>query len=170
MDRQHSGLGGALAGGLRLSSDEARLREQTKEAERATYRRQYWQKYAKKVRRVFGTLTLQEHAEAKARAEAAERTVWVQIWAEACAYRNGDFLATPEIEAQQQQLINELRRIGNNLNQLARLGHIEARKSGGVMAPENDRIGCETLKLLTAMEVAVARFSSTPIRKSGDDR
>lgn len=169
MDRQHGGLGLPRQGVLRLSSEEAAQREKAQEAERAAYRRSYWQKYAKRVKRVFGVLTLEEHADAKARAEEHGRSIWAQIWAESLAYRRGQVLPTPEIEDHQRQLIAELRRIGNNINQLAKLGHLKARRGGGIEARPGDQVGEEILRQMAALESAVARFSAIPFkRRSGD--
>jgi len=145
-----NGIGGALTGGLRLSSNAEFEQAKAKEAERTEYRRGYWQEYAKKVKRVFGTLTPEDHAEAKERAEANGRSIWGQIWAEACAYRAEQVLPTP--------LIAELRRIGNNINQLAKLGHIEARKHGSIAPRNDDHIGQETLRQFSRLESVVARF------------
>ncbi|PCH72290.1 MAG: hypothetical protein COC12_06395 [Rhodobacteraceae bacterium] len=158
MQEKMGDIGRALVQGLHLSSPEMREREKAKEADRAAYRRQYWQGYAKRVKRVFGSLTPEEYRATKDRAEEAGRSVWGQIWAEACAYRAGTVLATEEIADQQRQLIAELRRIGNNLNQLARLGHIRARKQGAQAAPDQDQIGTEALQQFEALEAVVAKF------------
>ncbi len=153
-----SGIGKVLSGALRLSSDEQFERDQAKEADRAQYRRNYWQDYSKRVKRVFGTLKACEYAAAKERADDNGRSVWGQIWAEACAYRAGTVLPTPVIAEQQRHLIAELRRIGNNINQLAKLGHIEARKHGSLAPRDDDRIGQETLRQFSRLESIVARF------------
>ncbi len=78
-----TGLGKVLAHSLHLSSDQTQQREKLAEADRAAYRRKYWQGYAKKVKRIFGTVQPAEFAAAKQRAEDAGRSVWGQIWAEA---------------------------------------------------------------------------------------
>lgn len=165
MKRTHSGIGRLFGrnSGLQLSSDEALAAEKEREAERTEYRRKYWQEYSKKVRRVFGVLSQQDHAEAKARADEHGRSVWAQIWAEAEAYRSGRRDPSPEVAANQEQLISELRRVGNNLNQLAKLGHIEAKRGGGIAAKSN--IGTEALRLIERLETAVDRYSRT-----GNDR
>lgn len=93
-------------------------------------RRVYWQKYKKEHERVFGTLTNAQYAHIKAIAGANDRPVWTQIWAESCAYRRAEFLPTPEIMARQDRMIAELRRIGNNLNQLAKQGHVQRLAAG----------------------------------------
>ncbi len=64
-------------------------------------------------------------------ADAHDRPVWTQIWMESCAYRRAEFLPTPEIMARQDRIIAELRRIGNNLNQLAKQGHTQRLATGG---------------------------------------
>ena len=165
MDRRHGGLGGRGHGGLSLSSDEALAREKAREAERAAYRRRYWQTYARRTKRVFGVLSPEDHADVQARAEKHDRSVWGQIWAESVAYRRGQVLPTPEIEAHQRRLIAELRRIGNNLNQLAKLGHIQAMRGGGVAAPDGDRLGTEALRQMGALEDAVALFAAIPFKQ-----
>lgn len=115
---------------LQLTPDSERQIEQDRAARETAYRRRYWQRYKETHVRVFGTLTKAEHARIKAVADANDRPVWTQIWAESKAYRNAEFLASPEIMARQDRMIAELRRIGNNLNQLARLGHQRKLGSG----------------------------------------
>ncbi len=102
------------------------------------YNRAYWQDYAKRHKRVFGTLTLQEYAEVKQTADDSDRTVWQQIWAESRAYRRGTVVPTPKLARGQQDLLMEMRRIGNNLNQLARLGHIQAQTHGDSLTAQGD--------------------------------
>ncbi len=77
--------------------------------------------------------------------------------AEAKAYQNGQIQANGEIAEQQRALIGELRRIGNNLNQLARLGHIQSRKHGHLNQKGN-RVGDEAMGQLSRLEAAVAKF------------
>ena len=132
MTSQSSGIGQALSQSLHLSSDETLERERAEEAGRAAYRRKYWQGYTKKIKRIFGTVAHADYQAVKSRADEAGRSVWGQVWAEAQAYHQGRNLASGEVADQQRQLIAELRRIGNNLNQLARLGHIQNRKHGGI--------------------------------------
>ncbi len=54
-------------------------------------------------------------------------------------------------------LIAELRRIGNNLNQLARLGHIQNRKHGGTK-PSDNAITAEAMQQLAKLEAVVTKF------------
>lgn len=157
MTSRPNGIGRALSQSLHLSSDEAHEREKAEETERAAYRRTYWQGYAKKVKRVFGTVTPKEYEAVQRRADEAGRSVWGQIWAEAQAYRNGQDLANGEIAHQQRELIIEMRRIGNNLNQLARLGHIQNRKHGAINQP-NEKIAVEAMQQLANLEAAVTKF------------
>ena len=110
------------------------------------------------MKRIFGTVTPEEYAAVKERAEEACRSVWGQVWAEAQAYRNGQILASGEVAEQQRQLIAELRRIGNNLNQLAKLGHIQARKDGDFSVITGGSHAVETLRHIKRLEAAVARF------------
>ncbi|SNZ20092.1 mobilisation protein (MobC) [Cohaesibacter gelatinilyticus] len=148
-----------MSQGLRLSSDAAHQKELAKEANRTRYRRDYWQKWNKRKKRVFGTITNAEFADLQARAEISGRSVWGQVWAEACAYRRSERVLTLDEMEQQRLLVSELRRIGNNVNQLARLGHIEARKHGGLQAPSGDRIGAEALRQFTRLEKLITRFA-----------
>jgi len=157
MTSQSSGVGRVLSQSLHLSSDTTHEREKAEEAERTAYRRQYWQGYAKKIKRIFGTVTPAEYEEVKSRADEAERSVWGQVWAEAQAYHHGRKLASGEIADQQRQLIGELRRIGNNLNQLARLGHIQNRKLGGIN-PSDDAIATDAMQQLAKLEEVVNKF------------
>jgi len=157
MTLKHDGIGQALTNSLRLASEETFEREKAEEAGRASYRRTYWQGYAKKVKRIFGTVTPCEYDAIKRSADDADRSVWGQIWAEAQAYRAERTLATGEIAEQQRALVSELRRIGNNLNQLARLGHIRNRKHGDLGQDAND-LGDEAMKQLALLEEVVTRF------------
>ncbi len=50
-----------------------------------------------------------------------------------------------------------MRRIGNNLNQLARLGHIQNRKHGGIKSSD-DAIAAEAMQQLAKLEAAVSKF------------
>lgn len=157
MQKNKSGIGHTLAQGLRLSSDGTFEREKAVEADRSSYRRKYWQGYAKRVKRIFGTVTCEEYGEVQERADEAGRSVWGQVWAEARAYRDGRKLATGEIADQQRELIIELRRIGNNLNQLARLGHIKDSKTW-VLHKSDRSLGAEAMRQLAQLEEVVTKF------------
>lgn len=170
MTSHTSGIGNALARNLHLSSDQTHEREKLVEADRAAYRRKYWQGYAKKVKRVFGTVELEEFQAAKQRADEASRSIWGQIWAESKAYRNGQILASCEMAEQQRALIVELRRIGNNINQLARLGHIHNRKHGQLNQADST-VGGEAMRQLSKLEAAFAKFDDgVTIHVSTTDR
>ena len=121
------------------------------------YRRDYWQRYKDTHKRVFGTLTKAQHAQIKAVADANDRPVWTQIWAESCAYRNAEFLPSTEIMARQDRLIAELRRIGNNLNQLAARGHVQN-------LPDGTRA---LASQMLALEQQIQDFTRQPWVKSG---
>jgi hypothetical protein len=151
------GIGQPLSQSLRLSSDATHEREKAEEAERAAYRRRYWQGYVKKVKRIFGTVTPEDFEAVQQRAEDAGRSVWGQVWAESQAYLAGQTLATGEIADRQRELVTELRRIGNNLNQLARLGHIQSRKHGGLKKPD-DALTTEAMQQLARLEAVVTKF------------
>ncbi len=168
MTSRLTGIGQSLSQSLHLSSEATHEREKAEEADRAAYRRTYWQGYAKKVKRIFGTVTPAEYEAVRQRADEAGRSVWGQVWAEAQAFHHGRSLATGEVADQQRQLINELRRIGNNLNQLARLGHIQNRKHGGIKAPD-DAITTEAMQQLAKLEAVVTKFDDgVTIRVSQD--
>lgn len=158
MQKNKSGIGNALAQGLRLSSNAAFEQDKAVEADRSTYRRKYWQGYTKRVKRIFGTVSREEYVAVQERANEAGRSVWRQVWAESVAYRSQTVLANCEIADQQRELVAEMRRIGNNINQLARLGHIQARKHGGLSSVNSDAIGTETIRQLEKLEAKVARF------------
>lgn len=130
MSNPNSNVGQTLVGALRLSSDEAHERDKQAEDKRADYRRQYWQKYRKSITRVYGTLPPAEYEALKARAEKNERAVWQQLVAEARAYRSGGIVPTLEHTELLRQAIGELNHIGNNINQLTRLGHLQSQKRG----------------------------------------
>ena len=157
MTAKNNGIGRVLGQSLRLSSDETHEREKAEEAERADYRRTYWQGYAKKVKRIFGTVTPAEYEAVKQRADEAGRSVWGQVWAEAQAYRQGVVLASGKVAEQQRELVIELRRVGNNLNQLARLGHIDQRKQGDLARP-NANITSQAHAQLAKLEAVVTKF------------
>ena len=157
MTSQSSGIGRVLSQNLHLSSDATHAREKAEEVERAAYRRTYWQGYTKKIKRIFGTVTPTEYEAVKLRADDAGRSVWGQVWAEAQAYHRGMALASGEVAEQQRQLISELRCIGNNLNQLARLGHVQSRKHSG-LNPSPDNITSQTMAELAELEAVVAKF------------
>ncbi|MCV2891282.1 type IV secretory system conjugative DNA transfer family protein [Ruegeria aquimaris] len=112
MTTKPTGIGQTLSQSLRLSSDAMHEREKAEEAERAAYRRQYWQGYVKKVKRIFGTVTPEDFEAVQLRAEDAGRSIWGQVWAESQAYLAGQTLATGEIADRQRELVAELRRMG----------------------------------------------------------
>ena len=120
------------------------------------YNRTYWQDYAKRHKRVFGTLSLAEYDEVKQISDQNNRTVWQQIWAESQAYRPGTSVPSKSLEDSQQALLIEMRRIGNNLNQLARLGHIQAHTDDGeLMAQGDDEIGVAALRWCQDLELSL---------------
>lgn len=143
---------------LHVSSEEELRQSIEDERQKAQYRRTYWQGYANRVKRIFGTVTRAEYEAAKQRADDAGRSVWGQVWAEATAYREERILATGEIADQQRELIGELRRIGNNINQLARLGHVQERKHGGLGGANSNPIAVEAMRQLERLEAKITLF------------
>jgi len=84
------------------------------------YRRDYWDRFKQTRKRVYGTLTTEQYAEVERRADEAGRAVWTQIHAEAEAYARGEYLPPKNVEEQFSELIAQLRRVGNNVNQIAK--------------------------------------------------
>ena len=122
------------------------------------YNRAYWQDYAKRHKRVFGNLSLAEYSQIKTIADQNHRTVWQQIWAESQAYRADKQVPTRALEDGQQALLIEMRRIGSNLNQLAKLGHIHAHERDEkalliqLAAQDDDYIGMSALRWCQSLE------------------
>ncbi len=84
------------------------------------YNRQYWQRYKQRRRRVYGTLTPKQYQTLESRAKVAGRGVFQQLWQESQAYQQQRYLPSTTVERLHQELINQLRRIGNNVNQIAK--------------------------------------------------
>ena len=142
-DKQNSPLLHDLKQGSSASSEYAKQR---------AYARDYWQSYTKRVRRVFGTLSPAEYNTIRQIAEVNDRTVWQQIWLESQAYRSGNTVPSTIVENQQQALLIELRRIGNNINQLAQMGHIQVHQDGHFTARGDDKIGVAILSWCRELE------------------
>lgn len=137
---------------LQLTPDSEAAIERDRLERETRYRRAYWQKYKESHVRVFGTLTKAQHAQIKAVADANDRPVWTQIWAESCAYRKVEFLPTAEIMARQDRMIAEMRRIGNNLNQLAAQGHVQHLPQGAQ----------DVVTQMRALEQSILDFTRQP--------
>lgn len=171
MNNSKDGFGARLLNGfnssrqpqrLVISSDATHEQNVRDEEKRTQYRRQYWQRYSKRIKRVFGSLTPNEYEAVSERAEAHGKKVFEQIWAESLAYCDGRILPTVELAEQQHILIQELRKIGNNINQLARLGHVQAKRGEGLVVVDvDDNIGVETLRQFRRLEHAITKFSDT---------
>ena len=99
----------------RIDERTLRRKAQMKEA-----RKRYQDRVRKTHKRVYGTLTNDEYAQFQQRAEEARRAVWTQIQKEAEAYARGEYLPPQQAENRIAELVLQLRRIGNNLNQIAR--------------------------------------------------
>lgn len=139
---------------LELSPPDEAQRAEAKEAKAAAYRRQYWQQYKQDHKRVYGTLSVTEYKAMKAIADQNDRAVWEQIWAESKAYRRQEYLPTMQLSREIERLYVELRRIGNNLNQIAALGHTY---KGSIDL-------AEVSKFLKSLEASIAAFVSRPWR------
>ncbi|MEL6667055.1 MAG: hypothetical protein AAFQ24_13075 [Pseudomonadota bacterium] len=145
---------------LFASPPEKQADERRKSDKLTRYRRNYWQNYKDKIRRVFGTLSVTEYEFWQARAADSERTVWAEIYSAACAYIRGEAISPPEVRRAQEELRVELRRIGNNLNQAVKFGHIRARRDGHLVAPHSDEVGQAVLKAMTELEQRLIRFET----------
>ena len=141
--------------GFKLEIRPATQEEKEADAKLTAYRRQYWQRYKGQVKRVFGTLDPADYAALKVRAEQTGRSIWAQLWAESQAYRKGATVPTMEIEERQRLLLIELRRIGNNVNQLAKLNHLKAKQSEATVPTSEDIAAA-----FEQLEQAVAKMSS----------
>ena len=159
MKNQTNGLGTRREQRLILPSDAAHKAGAEKYEKTASYQKLYQRKWLARNTRVNGSLSNEKFAELEARAKAADRKPFWQLWAESQAYLKGQRLLSLEEAENQRLIISELRRIGNNINQLARLGHLEARKHGGLRATQGDRIGAETLRQFTRLERLVTKFA-----------
>ena len=94
-----------------------------REQERREYQQHYWQQYRRSHRRVYGRLSSEEYAAIDARAKEAGRSAWQQIKAESESYASGKHVPPQEVEERLTELIVHFRRIGNNLNQMAKEMH-----------------------------------------------
>lgn len=159
MKEQDNGVRKSQSQRLILPSEEAYRAELAKVEKDSQYQKSYWPKWIKRNKRVNGSLPNKEYYELEARAEASGRKPFWQLWAESRAYLRGERLATLDEAENQRLMVSELRHIGNNINQLARLGHIEARKHGGLKAVDGDQIGAKTLAQFTRLEQLVTRFA-----------
>ena len=143
------------------SSTPAQQAEEKNKAQKLTqYRRDYWQGYKARVRRVYGTIKPAEYNAIKELSDANNISVWEQLVSDARAYRAGVILAPKDILLAQDNLVGELRRIGNNINQLTRLGHIQAKKNGRLEHPVDDKVGIEALRQLESLEQSICVFES----------
>ncbi len=125
------------------------------------YRRQYWRRFrAEGKRRVYGTLSQEEHAEIAARAKQEGRAVFAQIWAESCSYRKGTYLPSQAIQKQISSLYGALRQIGNNINQIAKDKHV----FGRIRRPD------QVMAELARLEDAIAAFVARPWRCEDGER
>jgi len=145
---------------LFTSSPQQQALERNKAEKLSQYRRDYWQDYKKQKRRVFGTISKAEHAAWTALAKSNGRSLWGQIFTCACAYISGTHIASREILQTQNELLTEIRRVGNNINQAVRLGHIQAKRTGGLKAPENDEIGRTILNEFETLERRITQFET----------
>ncbi len=131
----------------------------TRRKKEQQYRKEYWFRFrAAGKKRIYGTLSAQEFRTIKAIAARHGRNVFAQIWAESCAYRNQRFVPTKDIEAQIGALYVALRRIGTNVNQIARQTHMVGRLKRPAAVMEE----------LARLEAAIAAFVSQPWKEEDD--
>lgn len=114
----------------------------------------HWQRFKTRHHRVYGTLTLADYREVGRRAKEHGRSLWGQIWAESRAYARNEFLPSRFIERRTAELHADLRRIGNELNQIARKTHI----LGVLLDPPAVR------RLIARLEAKIADFTRRPWR------
>ena len=145
---------------LFAASPEQQLAERETATKLTQYRRDYWQNYKRHIKRVFGTIDPRDYALWETLAAEQGRTVWGHIYACACAYLSGRPLASAEVLTVQTELVTELRRIGNNLNQAVRLGHIKAHKDGTLYANNDDAIGQSILSTFERLEQRLCQFET----------
>ncbi len=145
---------------LYISTPTQQANERNKAEQRTQYNRSYWQKYKTRMGRVYGTIAITEYKTWEALAKACGRSVFGQIINDARAYRAGVIIAPKDILNAQDNMVGEIRSIGNNLNQLAKLGHIRANKHGGLTCDQDDDIGREVLLLLSKLENRVTFFEA----------
>lgn len=126
----------------------------TPEERQRRYKQRHWQTYKTKRNRIYGTVLPEEYQEIQALAHTQGRSIWRQVWLESQAYRRQEFLPSSAVEEKIHGLYVELRRIGNNLNQLAKV----ANSRGHVENPELVRAQLQQL------EVTIASFVQTPWR------
>lgn len=94
---------------------------------RTNYQKDYWQSYKKRKVRIYGVLLPQDHQHIQSVAEQNGNSVWSQIWQESCAYRKQQPILPKHIETELRDLKIEIRRIGNNINQIAHQSNSFAR-------------------------------------------
>lgn len=119
------------------------------------YRARYWQNFKKNHRRIYGVVTQAEYEDIAAIARKNGRSVWKQVWLESQAYRRQTFLPSRVIEERIGELCIQLRKIGVNVNQIAKRQNAVNR----LVAPA--RVGAEIAEL----ERAVTGFVKRPWRK-----
>lgn len=106
------------------------MKEEKNEAEEAerllkrrASKRRYWQKFKQTRKRIYGSLSQAEYRDLEARAKAHKHSVWDQVWLESQAYRQQEYLPTPLIERELAALIQIVRGMAGNINQMARYSH-----------------------------------------------
>lgn len=87
------------------------------------YNQRYWQQYKKQRRRIYGSVSPAEYHALEHRANSSGRSVFQQLWQESQAYCQQRYLPSATLAQLQRELILEIRRIGNNLNQQTRYLH-----------------------------------------------
>lgn len=84
---------------------------------RKEYQKQYRKKYKTRKRQVSGYLSIKNFHDLEQRAKDGGRSKFQQLYQESQAYLNNHYLPNKVQLELQRQLIIEVRRIGNNINQ-----------------------------------------------------
>lgn len=102
-------------------TDETACLDAEREARRREQKRRYYHEtFQQKKRRIHGTLERAEYEALAKRAKAEDRSPWQQLLAESRAYQAGAYVPSAVVETELQQLNVECRKIGTNLNQMAK--------------------------------------------------
>ena len=91
------------------------------------YRRAYWERFHETRRRIYGTVPKAEYDALEARARAGGRSVWEQLHHESQGYNRGEYVPPEEVTKNIEALLVQLRRIGNNINQIAIETHLHGK-------------------------------------------
>lgn len=120
------------------------------------YRAAHKKRWLLKNKVVYGSMGHGEWEEMSAIARRSGRTVWQEVWCESKAWRRQRFLPTKDIEARIERLYIELRRIGVNVNQVA--------KAANAGLPVDRAV---TGREIAKLEQAISQFVAKPWGQDG---